>query len=60
MTNSEAAALLVGLVSEFRSYGYNVDKYCEAVALACAALLKTNGANQQCFNELHWRMEDEE
>ena len=38
MTNLEAARLIVALIAELRGHGYPVDKYEEAVAIACAAL----------------------
>lgn len=57
MTNSEASALLVELISEFRASGRAADKYSEAVALACAAL-KINEANRISsypdYDGMHW------
>lgn len=45
MENSEAAKILVGMISDLSRNGYADEKYNEAVAIACAALL--NGGEQE-------------
>ena len=41
MTKAEAAKMIVALYGEFQRVGYAEEKYAEAVALACAALLRS-------------------
>jgi len=40
ITKKEAATLLVEMISDLRLAGHNTEPYHEAVALACAELLK--------------------
>ena len=40
MTKKEAAILLVDMISDLRAYGVDDHSYHEAVAIACAELLR--------------------